>query len=248
MQSRLGPFPRQHSNHGIMHTTVCPGQVIYVPSGWCSVERTLSQAAMGIRGITAHRDGMSAVSAMAQQPHPTCPIPFALESTAWAVPKAAPDGPLPLARIQTPMSLTAYGSAASNTKAAPDGCPTPMSFNAYGSATNNTTATAEQTRRDRWKCGEQQTPPSQTLWRWCPCRRRRRRRGRDVPQRCWRCHLIQRRNALHHLDSCGARYCLVIIEPSALQQTSPDIHAAMMLELPLPPRVAQMPSHTSPDY
>ena len=103
-------------------------------------------------------------------------------------------------------------------------------------------------RRDRWKCGEQQTPPSQTLWRWCPCRRRRRRRGRDVPQRCWRCHLIQRRNALHHLDSCGARYCLVIIEPSALQQTSPDIHAAMMLELPLPPRVAQMPSHTSPDY
>ena len=55
-----------------MHTTVCPGQVIYVPSGWCSVERTLSQAAMGIRGITAHRDGMSAVSAMAQQPGLSC--------------------------------------------------------------------------------------------------------------------------------------------------------------------------------
>ena len=55
-----------------MHTTVCPGQVTYVPSGWCSVERTLSQAAMGIRGITAHRDGMSAVSAMAQQPGLSC--------------------------------------------------------------------------------------------------------------------------------------------------------------------------------
>ena len=202
--------------------------------------------------------------------HPTWHIPHLLESGAGAVAKAAPNGPLSMARVQPPRSVTAYLSATNNTKAAPDGCPTPRSFNAYGSATmegtqmarkhapknvraylaatNNTTATAEQTRRDRWKCGEQQTPPSQTLWRWCPCRRRRRRRGRDVPQRCWRCHLIQRRNALHHLDSCGARYCLVIIEPSALQQTSPDIHAAMMLELPLPPRVAQMPSHTSPDY
>ena len=152
-------------------------------------------------------------------------VPHLLESGAVAVAKAAPDGRNSMARKHAPKNVRAYLAA-----------------------TNNTTATAEQTRRDRWKCGEQQTPPSQTLWRWCPCRRRRRRRGRDVPQRCWRCHLIQRRNALHHLDSCGARYCLVIIEPSALQQTSPDIHAAMMLELPLPPRVAQMPSHTSPDY
>lgn len=53
-------------NHAIMHTTVGPGQVIYVPSGWFSVERSLSTAAMGIRRTTVHRDGFSAVSDMAQ--------------------------------------------------------------------------------------------------------------------------------------------------------------------------------------
>ena len=77
-------------------------------------------------------------------------VPHLLESGAVAVAKAAPDGGVSMARKQPPRSVRAYLTA-----------------------TNNTKATAQQTRRDICNCGDQHAPPSQTLWRWCPCRRRR---------------------------------------------------------------------------
>ena len=77
-------------------------------------------------------------------------VPHLLESGAVAVAKAAPDGRNSMARKHALKKKRAYLPA-----------------------TNNTKATAQQTRRDSWNCGDQHAPPSQTLWRWCPCRRRR---------------------------------------------------------------------------
>lgn len=42
----------------VMHGTLGPGQAMYVPSGWCAAERTLTQAAMGLRRVTLHKNTM----------------------------------------------------------------------------------------------------------------------------------------------------------------------------------------------